>query len=239
MRSYLFYIPDRSELNMVQSVVAFLLKKRGETQLPAAIQKHEQLISYLKKDLELKLAVCDVTAPGVLPVLEQLRSGHPDMRLVLLADQTVSPVSYIRPTILPTALLWRPVQPDGIRDALWEVINGIPKDDSDPQEPEEGVFSLESRGVVKRIPHREILFFEAKNKKVYLHHGRKEIPFSGTLEKLQEELPEEFIRVHTSFIVNRAHIAELQYGQNLVLIEGGMAVPISRSYKSTLKAVFS
>ena len=92
---------------------------------------------------------------------------------------------------------------------------------------QEEAFQLEVRGDVRRIPYREILFFEAGNKRLTLHMQRREIPFAGTLEKLAEELPEEFIRVHKSFIVNRSAITEIRYGQNLVILGGGSTVHIS------------
>lgn len=239
MRPFLLYSPSRSELSALSSAMSFLMRKRGSMQTPECTQKLDQLRTYLDDPRQLKMAVCDVTMDGVLPVLEQLRKGNADMRLVLVADGSVPPVRYIRPTILPTALLWRPLQPDGMRDTLWEVLSTIPTADQQDLEESDQFFCVEGRGDVRRIPYQEIMFFEACNKRLNLHTRRKEIPFSGTLEKLGEELPKEFIRVHKSFIVNRNAISEIQFGQNLIVLEGGMSVPISRSYKSALKAVFS
>lgn len=237
MRPYVLYSPSKSELSALSSVFNFLMKKRGTIQLPECTQKLTQLERCLDDPAQLRMLICDVTGEGTIPVLEKLRGQNRELKLVLVADGTVPPVRYIRPSILPTALLWRPLQPDNVRDTLWEVLATIPKEEQ--QEKTEESFSLETRGEVRRIPYRDILFFEAGNKRLNLHTARKVLPFAGTLEKLSEELPEEFLRVHKSFIVNRNAITEIQFGQNLVILEGGMSVPISRSYKPNLKAVFT
>lgn len=239
MRPYLLYSPSAKELAALSAVMDFLLKKRGAVQIPECVQKLDRLKDCLEDADQLRMLVCDVTTEGIIPLLERIRQQNTGMKLVLVADGTVPPVQYIRPTILPTALLWRPLQPEATRDTLWDVLRTIPAGGQESPEAETDVFSVEVRGSVRRIPYGEILFFEASNKRLNLHLRRKEIPFSGTLEKLTEELPEEFIRVHKSFIVNRKAITQIQFSQNLVILEDGITVPISRTYKSMLKAVFT
>lgn len=239
MRPFVLFSPSKGELSLLNTVFDFLMKKRGTVQFPECAQKLSQLEPYLDDPTQLKMLVCDVTTEGIIPLLEQLRCKNQELKLVLVADASVPPVRYIRPTVLPTSLLWRPLKPEGVRDTLWEVLIAIPKEDQSNADPTANSFCFEVRGDVRRVPYSEILFFEAGNKRLNLNMSRKVIPFSGTLEKLEEELPEEFIRVHKSFIVNRNAITRIQFGQNLVILEGGMSVPVSRSYKPMLKAVFS
>ncbi len=239
MRPYILFCPDRGEAAALSSVLNFLMKKRGISMLPAYTGKLDQLKSCMEDPGQLKLLICDVTVKGVVPVLEALRSANPELKLVLLADGTVSPVTYIRPTVLPTALLWRPLGQEETRKTLWEVLASIPSGEEAGEQTDDGSFSVEVRGDLRRIPYSQILFFEAGNKRLNLHMQRKEIPFSGTLEKLEQELPDSFIRVHKSFIINRMAIREIQYGQNQVILEGDIPIPISRSYKPALKAVFA
>lgn len=237
MKPYLLFFPNKSEMSAVASVLQFCLKCQGIIQIPDCASRQDQLKGYLEAQDQLRMMVCDATAPGILPVLEQLRGRNRQMSLVLLADDTLVPTRYIRPSIMPSSLLWRPVDRDAAAASLREVVSALPREEDG--ETQEQTFSLEVRGVVKRFDYRQILFFEARNKRVYLHQGRQEYPFGATLERLCEELPEEFIRVHKSFIINRGCVAEIQFGQNLVVMEGGIAVPISRSYRAALKAVFS
>lgn len=238
MRNVVLYFPRREELSFVFSETYFWMKKQGSTEKPLCAATLEALRPFAEEET-LALLACDVTAEGVLTLLEQLRQGNPEMKLVLLADATVEPVKYIRPSILPSGLLWRPIQKEMAREVLDEVLSSLPKQDAAFGAAEEGEFSVEVRGVVRVYRYREILFFEAREKRLYLHLKRKELPFSGTLEKLMETLPEQFVRVHKSIIVNRAHIRQIQFGQNLLVMEDGVTVPVSRSYKAQLKAVFT
>lgn len=238
MRPYVLFSPNKNELTAMSAAMTFLMQKKGNVQLPETLWKLDGLRRCLEDPTQLELMVCDVTAAGVIPILEQIRQHNGQLKLVLVADETISPVLYIRPTVLPTALLWRPLHTDKIRDTLWEVMAAMNAQEISAQGPEQ-VFTVEFRGDVRRIPYRDILFFEASNKRLSLHTARKEIPFSGTLERLEEQLPEEFIRIHKSFIVNRNAITQVQFGQNLAILEGGITVPVSRSYKSALKAVFA
>lgn len=237
MNHFVLYFPKREEMTTMLTATLFLLKKQGIGERPMCTATLDKLQSYLEKQSELYMLACDVTAEGILPVLEQLRQYNPDMKLVLLADGTVTPVQYIRPTILPTALLWRPVRRDEAKQVIGEVLVGLPNENTDKDCDDS--FSVEVRGVVRMFPYREILFFEAREKRLYLHLRRKEIPFPGTLERLLDSLPEQFLRIHKSVIVNRNRITEIQFGQNQLVLEGGTIVPISRSYKAQVKAVFS
>lgn len=148
-------------------------------------------------------------------------------------------MSYIRPAIQPVALLLRPLGTELVRSTLEEVFRLLPREQQPQQDNEQDCFTLEVRGNLQRIPYRDILYFEARNKKLFLHLPRREIPFPGTLEKLEEELPSGFLRVHKSFIINSDAVVQIQYGQNLVILSGDEEVPISRSYKPKVKAVFS
>lgn len=237
MNHFVLYFPKREEMTMMLTATLFLLKKQGIAETPLCATTLDKFQIYLEKQSELHVLACDVTAEGILPMLEQLRKCNSNMKLVLLADETVTPVQYIRPTILPTALLWRPVQRDEANQVIGEVLAGLSSQGAN--EKSDDSFSVEVRGVVRVFPYREILFFEAREKRLYLHLQRKEIPFPGTLERLADSLPEQFMRVHKSVIVNCNRITEIQFGQNQLVLEGGMIVPISRSYKAQVKAVFS
>lgn len=237
MKNLVLYFPIREEMMSVLSAVSFLLKKQGSALKPICAAETKPLEPFLAEE-GLDLLACDVTAEGILPLLEKLRHRNPEMKLVLLADETIAPVCYIRPSILPSALLWRPICSDTAKEVFIEVFHAL-EQNTDRNTDTEETFLLDVRGTVRQFPYRDILMFESRNKRIYLHLQRKEVPFPGTLEKLMEILPEQFIRVHKSIIVNRGRISEIQFGQNMLILDGGTIVPISRSYKTQLKAVFS
>ena len=56
----------------------------------------------------------------------------------------------------------------------------------------------------------------------------------GSLNAVEKELPQEFIRCHRSYIVNRLHIERLNLPEMAVYLANGERIPVSRSYKEAL-----
>lgn len=238
MNDIVLFFPQRQEMMTVATSIDFMLKQKNIKHEMVCVAQSDKLCKY-QEEPSVYLLVCDVTVAGITAVLESIRKNNPNMKLVLLADKTISPMAYIKPTILPMALLWRPTERETTINVMKEVFateNGGPDEDTAEVE---GSFSVDIRGVVRMFPYKDIVYFESRDKRLYLHMGRKEVPFPGTLEHLMEILPDVFMRVHKSIIVNRTKITEIQFGNNLLILEGGTVVPVSRSYKSQVKAVFS
>ena len=85
------------------------------------------------------------------------------------------------------------------------------------------------RCVLCSVPYREVLALESKGHTIQIcaRDGRTDRAFHGRLDEWEEKLPEEFVRVHKSYIVNMRYIDRID--RKNVLLQGGRAVPISRS----------
>ena len=94
--------------------------------------------------------------------------------------------------------------------------------------------SFSTRGW-QQIPWEQIYYFESRGKRIYARLRGEEIGFTGTLESLAETLPENYRRCHRSFIVNVEKIDRVRFAENLILLWDGLAVPLSRSYKRSMK----
>lgn len=237
MGEFLVFTPSKTEQNTVADVMLDLQKPYGNVRLSKKIGQVSALEQVPAETM--LVLVSDVTASGILPVLERIRRENPELKLVVVADPSVSPMVYIRPTIQPVALMLRPLGAELARSTLSEVLRMLPDHRGREAEQDDSCFTVELRGNLQRIPYRDILYYEARNKRLILHLRRREIAFGGTLEKLEEELPPGFLRTHKSFIVNTGAVVEIQYGQNQVILDGDVAIPISRSYKPKVKAVFA
>ncbi|WP_444919407.1 LytR/AlgR family response regulator transcription factor [Microbulbifer sp. CnH-101-G] len=87
---------------------------------------------------------------------------------------------------------------------------------------------------------RDIEWVEAAGNYVNLHLGDRIYPLRDTMAKLLERLdPDDFVRVHRSFIVRLDSIAEitpLESGDARICLKGGQQIPVSRRYRDLLKA---
>lgn len=115
--------------------------------------------------------------------------------------------------------------PSYFREALAEI----------PREEKALQFSLNAE--TYRIPHRNILYLESRQRMIYLHTvkpERIENHFYGTLEKLTEDLePEGFLRIQKSYLVNMAHIKKLNFDR--VQLSNEEELSVSQKRYSELK----
>lgn len=173
----------------------------------------------------------DVSTESARQALLPARAACQDAFLLAIADQGTSPLLFLTPAIRPDSLVLRPVEPGEARRAATEMAADLLRQAADSS----SVFTIHARDGSQNIPYSSISYFEARDRKLYLRLDRQEIGFAGTLEKLEKELPPNFCRTHRSFIVNADKIRQVQLTENLILLWNGLAVPLSRSYKTNVK----
>ena len=80
----------------------------------------------------------------------------------------------------------------------------------------------------------DILYLESLSDYVKLHFNDETLTTRETISSFEESLPETFIRIHRSYIVNQNHITK--FNSTSVKIDE-TELPISRTYKSDTLAV--
>lgn len=180
-------------------------------------------------------AFCDVTLQGVTAMLPELRKYHEEMGLLLIADDVVSPLEYLKPGIRADSLLIRPYSRRMLDETLKEFFReGLARKD---QNAGEQSFVMESKEGKTFIPYDDIFYFESREKKVFVRLLNEEYGFYSTMDELEGLLPKQFTRCHRSFIVNRCMIKRVLFSQNLIELTKDFTVPLSRSYKQQLKEI--
>ena len=92
------------------------------------------------------------------------------------------------------------------------------------------------------IPYVEIIYISAHNKNSVIHTTNKDYKTARLLKEIESKLsPEQFFRIHKSFIVNLSLISHIQYfmgGSYLAFLkdEDETNLPVGRSYAPLLKA---
>ena len=94
---------------------------------------------------------------------------------------------------------------------------------------------VRSNGSLLFLNPTEIHWIEAKGKYSYLHCGKNLYPVRAGIQSLEGELdPQEFIRIHRSYMVNVDSIRELKpwlKGEYRVILMDGTELTWSRNYK--------
>lgn len=94
---------------------------------------------------------------------------------------------------------------------------------------DQGYFTVRSNRQTSRINYDELLYLESLGDYIEFHldNGRK-ISSKEKISHMEKRLPDGFLRIHRSFIVNRSRISS--FAMDHVMM-GEKELPISRSYK--------
>lgn len=179
----------------------------------------------------LDLICCDVTDRGALEWVRDMRASYRDTMLMLVADGQMSPQQYLRPQIMASSLLLKPY----LRRQMLQVVEEFVGcwNDKAPDEDTSLIIKSEQGRVV--IPHSRIYYLEAREKKVFVRLLREEYAFYGTLGRLEDELPDYFVKTHRSYVVNGRMIERIRPSDNLITLRDGFVIPLSRSCRANMK----
>ena len=103
---------------------------------------------------------------------------------------------------------------------------------------EEGQFyTVRTGDIIRHIPLAEINFFETSSKPhfIVLHGDHQRIEFLGSLQDIEVELGDQFIRTHRSYLIAVDKIESIDLKHNQVMV-GGEACLVSKKEKSRLLA---
>lgn len=192
-----------------------------------------ELKALIEQDPRLQMACMDITMQDAVEMAKQVRARSSETYMIIIADMKTSPTVYMRPTIGAESLLLRPLDGAQIREVLSEAVSAYAQRFLNADE--RNVFVLENRGSRELIEYDRIAYFESREKKLFCNTGNEEYAFYGTLDQMEEQLGDAFIRCHRSFLVNCRKITRVYLSQNLVELEGGIEIPLSRSCKPAIR----
>ncbi|GGA34398.1 LytR/AlgR family response regulator transcription factor [Psychrobacillus lasiicapitis] len=88
------------------------------------------------------------------------------------------------------------------------------------------------------IPIEKIAYMESLQKKTWFYAGKEPYKTNIPLKELQQRLPESFLRIHRSYIVNVSFIDRIirDFSSNLlVLLQDGTELPVSQTYTADIR----
>lgn len=195
--------------------------------------KLEELRAALKDDPVLDILCWNIGGRDAIAELEKTRQKYREAFLLLIADSSISPMEYLRPSILPTALLLRPFSRIQCEQVLSELIGSYCRRIKSGEDEE--VFLVETREGNRRVPLSQISYIEAREKKIFICTKSESFGFYETIDHMLEVLPDNFVRCHRSFIVNMDKVRKLLLSDGMIELDTGENVPLSRSCRKAVK----
>ncbi len=189
----------------------------------------------LQKQSVIDISCVDVAAENGIDFAEHLRESNRNMSIILLTNPEISPMMYIRPTIMASSLLVRPLTSAVVKKVFFETIRSYLDRFYSNNNAES--FVINNRDGRQLVPYNSIRFFESRNKKIYVSTATEEYSFYDTLDNLEKTLSDDFVRCHRSFIVSKKYIKNIKLSKSLIVLDTDCLIPLSRSYKSMLKEI--
>lgn len=232
MSTLLVYDPNRSEIGLIRNGLSGI-SSIGDDFIFRSATTMPEFIRYANELFELSVICVDFETDGE-DAIYIAKSKDSSTLPVIIASSYTSPQRYVRPGIMAAGLLLRPLSSEQVFNVFREVLDAVWQKDREKSFGNE-VFVFTTREGVIRIPYAQILYFEARNKKIIACTGRAETEFYATLENLLAKIPKYFLRCHKGYIVNKLLVNRADFGQNTLHLTDDFQIPISRSYKAAVK----
>lgn len=127
--------------------------------------------------------------------------------------------------IQPLDFLVKPISNEQIREVLVRSIR--------QKQSLKSCFEYRKGSGVFRIPTKDIAYFVSADKKIRFTTKDGEEEFYGKLKNVMEELPDDFMMIHQSYIVNQLYVSEYSY--DCVKMSDGTILGISKPYRKEVR----
>ena len=232
MISMLIYSCKQNEIELLKEISKDIMAFQSEERLEIATFMDSKTIDMEALE-NVDVAYVDITDEFGLQVAKDLRAKFVNVEIMIISDSTISPMLYLTPNVRAASLLLKPLNSSMVENGVRELFSFIKPKEIDTED----FFMFEDEREKRRIPYSKILYFEARNRRVYIRVQSKEYSIYTALDSLEEELPEQFKRCHRSYIINTSFIGKLLDSKNSILLKNEEEIPLSRSYKTVIKEV--
>lgn len=175
-------------------------------------------------------AVVNICAPHGLDYARELRARCPEVEIMLIADSTISPMKYLNPQIRPLSLVIMPYSEKELSGVIQELLQKLLSNENG------GIWIDTLNGKVK-LQYSSILYLEASNKMISIRLNSIEYSIYGSLDKYEQQLPDNFVRCHRSYIVNANRISKVKFSENYLVLDDQLRLPLSRTCKQAIREV--
>ena len=162
-----------------------------------------------------------------IEIAERVKQQYPHIKIIFVTGH----IDYAKDIFEaePCFFLVKPVEENRLIQAVEKAISLI-------QEERQRCISVVTRGEVRNLQLSQIRYIESRGRTLIIREKNVDYEVNMKLSKFQEQLPENFLRCHQSYVVNLDHIRDLSIEG--ALLYSGELVPVSRSKYSEVKKIF-
>lgn len=98
------------------------------------------------------------------------------------------------------------------------------------------IIKIKKRDFTYIIRLNKLIYAEMLNRKIYIYTEEEELEVSNmTLRNFISQLPENFIQIHRSYIINKKKVTSISVSLKKVFLINGKPVPIGKKFLSSVR----
>ena len=158
---------------------------------------------------------------------KRIQRTHPKLQLIYLTGF----IDYARDIFEsdPVYFLVKPIDRNKLYDAIERAIKKS-------NIKEQRYLMINTRTEISKVYYDDIIYVESEKRNLHIYSNNRKITYMNQLADLEKKLPEEFIRIHQSYLVNMSYITS--FGVNHVALSNGVVLPVSRHRNKRAKERF-
>ena len=187
-----------------------------------------QALEFLNGHEDTSILFLDLDMPGL--------NGLDFLKLVRIKPVVIITTAYPQYAINGFELgvidyLLKPISMQRLETAVAKAIKWLDLNKTQPISDD--FLYIKCNGKWEKIFFSEILYIEAANNYVFIHTREKRFITYHTLKGIEARLPpDQFVKVHKSFIVSRGHVGRVLGSEILI---NGIQIPLSRNFKDSFQ----
>ncbi|MBO5608983.1 MAG: LytTR family transcriptional regulator DNA-binding domain-containing protein [Eubacterium sp.] len=163
-------------------------------------------------------------------MIERLQQSAKGSYLVLMAKDMKKILETISPSLRPSGYLLLPANAEEIKHLLKSICN-----EYENITGESACFRFKIKSRIYSVDISNIDYFEAANKKMILRTVNQEFEYYDNFENVKAFLPDSFLRIHKSFLVNMNNVKNIDFKEMWMSFNDGAVAYISRGYKKDVE----
>lgn len=168
------------------------------------------------------IVLLDIEMPFVNGIETARKLREIDSSIILIFVTAYKEYVYQIFETLPFRFLEKPISYEKIFEVIKDAIHYV--------EDMRSYFFFKKGTTDYQVPAKEILYFEAANRKIKIYTADSIESYYGKFKRLMEQLNHNyFLQIHTSFIVNMDYVAS--FNEKCVILSNNITLPISLKYR--------
>lgn len=172
------------------------------------------------------IVLLDIEMPSINGIETAIKLREIDSNVILIYITAYKEYVYEIFKTLPFRFLEKPASYDNLFEVIQDALFHI--------EETKCYFFYKKGNTAFQIQAKDILYFEAANRKIQIHTKDGIDTYYGKFKKLMEQLnTERFLQIHTSYIVDMDYI--VSFNEKTIALSNGTILPVSLKYRDSAR----